>query len=552
MKKEITVAIAALGFISSAVGVYAYSSDDPYIFGTAGEKPLVINLENQFDKNIIDTQKIKKITFSVDCKTNLDGERAYCNQGIMWYYSNGELDKRSFADIVSVNDAEYELVKHQDSVCTEFVVGTDKNPLNADLDKDIKFEWTWITSEKLSMYSLEVQTMDGKVYPLAIDDDYYTIEIAEKMREDKPQERVSDEYGFPFKGRYCVTSVYGWDNDRYHDALDMFSYTNDDVYSVCDGTVYFADWENPWDHSQGYGKFVKVEADDGTHRFFYGHLDEINVVEGQHVSKWEKLGVEGGTGVAQGAVHLDISCHKYDPDYGWIEDNIAEVLGVTNDYGDYAAIIEDDTIPDDTELLIKMVSLNKHFEISNYLGFKNALNPDDNGAMSGGILQWRGANYRDMLQYVYNTNPDEYKSIANKYTGNLAQIVDYSSSWWQKHTIKTTDSEYRFYQELFSTDWASEAQWNYAIEYERKVLEDARSHGVTDEKTIILFSRLYNYHSYAGATQQIRDNGVNDFSTACNLARADEYFLCPEDTITLIANESYEICSLESIRKENP
>ena len=169
-----------------------------------------------------------------------------------------------------------------------------------------------------------------------------------------------------------------------------------------------------------------------------------------------------------------------------IEDNIAEVLGVTNDYGDYAAIIEDDTIPDDTELLIKMVSLNKHFEISNYLGFKNALNPDDNGAMSGGILQWRGANYRDMLQYVYNTNPDEYKSIAKKYTGNLVQIVDYSSSWWQKHTIKTTDSEYRFYQELFSTDWASEAQWNYAIEYERKVLEDARSHGVTDEKTIIL------------------------------------------------------------------
>ena len=172
--------------------------------------------------------------------------------------------------------------------------------------------------------------------------------------------------------------------------------------------------------------------------------------------------------------------------------------------------------------------------------------------MSGGILQWRGANYRDMLQYVYNTNPDEYRSIAKKYTGNLTQIVDYSSSWWQKHTIKATDSEYKFYQELFSTDWASEAQWNYAIEYERKVLEDARSHGVTDEKTIILFSRLYNYHSYAGATQQIRDNGINDFNTACDLARADEYFLCPENTISLIANESYEICSLESIRKENP
>ena len=373
MKKEITVAVAALGFITSAVGVYAYSTDDTYICGTAGEQPLVINLEDQFDENIINTQKIKKITFSVDCKTNLDGERAYCNQGIMWYYTDGELNKRSFADIVSVNDPDYELVKCQDSICTEFVVGTDKNPLNADIDKDIKFEWTWITSDKLSMYALEVQTMDGKIYNLVSDEDYYTIEIAEKMKEDKPQEVVNTEYGFPFKGRYCITSIYGWDNDRYHDALDMFGYTNDDVYSVCDGTVYFADWENPWDHSQGYGKFVKVEADDGTHRFFYGHLDEIDVVEGQHVSKWEKLGVEGGTGVAQGAIHLDISCHKYDPDYGWVEDNIAEVLGVTNDYGDYAAIVEDDTIPDDTELLIKMVSLNKHFEISNYLGFKNAL-----------------------------------------------------------------------------------------------------------------------------------------------------------------------------------
>ena len=111
MKKEITVAIAALGFISSAVGVYAYSSDDTYICGTAGEQPLVINLEDRFDENIINTQKIKKITFSVDCKTNLDGERAYCNQGIMWYYTDGELNKRSFADIVSVNDPDYELVK---------------------------------------------------------------------------------------------------------------------------------------------------------------------------------------------------------------------------------------------------------------------------------------------------------------------------------------------------------------------------------------------------------------------------------------------------------
>ena len=68
------------------------------------------------------------------------------------------------------------------------------------------------------------------------------------MKEDKPQEVVNTEYGFPFKGRYCITSIYGWDNDRYHDALDMFSYTNDDVYSVCDGTVYFAGWDEGYVH----------------------------------------------------------------------------------------------------------------------------------------------------------------------------------------------------------------------------------------------------------------------------------------------------------------
>ena len=103
MKKEVTITIAALGFISSAVGVTAYSINDDYICDTATQTPLVINLTGEFAPELIESEKIESLTFSVDCKTNLDDERAYLTQGIVYYQSEGEYQSRSFADLVSVS-----------------------------------------------------------------------------------------------------------------------------------------------------------------------------------------------------------------------------------------------------------------------------------------------------------------------------------------------------------------------------------------------------------------------------------------------------------------
>ena len=99
----------------------------------------------------------------------------------------------------------------------------------------------------------------------------------------------------------------------------------------------------------------------------------------------------------------------------------------------------------------------------------------------------------------------------------------------------------------------------YNTDYNKKVIVIGNeANGVSkevqklaDEKVIILFSRSYNYHPFAGATEKMRETSVNDFDQACQYARADKYFLRPEETIDMIKNESYEICSLESIRSEN-
>lgn len=545
MKREITVAVAALGFITSAVGVYAYSTDDTYICGTAGEQPLVINLEDQFDENIINTQKIKKITFSVDCKTNLDGERAYCNQGIMWYYTDGELNKRSFADIVSVNDPEYELVKCQDSICTEFVVGTDKNPLNADIDKDIKFEWTWITSDKLSMYALEVQTMDGKVYNLVSDEDYYTIEIAEKMKEEPVSTNMDCNFApFGEGENVIITSTYGEGRDWCdHLAWDIVPVNDVEiVYAVESGIVDFSGWESS-DPSVGFGQYIRIENNTSDRWFYYGHLEERYVNEGDYVEAGTPIGKYGDTGYSFGRhLHLEI---RDSGDYG-NKVSPAEYFDLPDEYGEIN--VSDINYSD---LAVKCLSLNKYFEVGS-LG-SNGINPKDagteNSALSLGLIQMRGSNAKTLLNSLYNADPDLYTSIAKKYDSSFINYLSKSNEWWDRHWITETSDEYRFYEELLDNDEMIQYQYNFVIEHEKNIIDDiVSSCGTTDEKYIVLFSRIYNYAPWGDTAETMR-SGIS-YEEACNRARNDRFILRADELISLIDNNNYDIVTVDSLKGE--
>lgn len=108
----------------------------------------------------------------------------------------------------------------------------------------------------------------------------------------------------PVKGG-TVTSKYGWRTHpvtgakKFHHGTDIGLATGEPSVSCQDGVVLQAGWENPNNHSQGYGMRVWVQH--GDYKVVHAHLSKIDVVEGQEVKQGQKIGEIGSTGSSTGA-----------------------------------------------------------------------------------------------------------------------------------------------------------------------------------------------------------------------------------------------------------
>lgn len=102
----------------------------------------------------------------------------------------------------------------------------------------------------------------------------------------------------PIKG--LVTSPYGPRRRNFHCGIDLDLETGDTVVSAFDGTVRVARVSN------GYGNVVVVRHNNGLETL-YGHLSEIKVQVGQHVSGGTVLGLGGNTGRSTGShLHFEV------------------------------------------------------------------------------------------------------------------------------------------------------------------------------------------------------------------------------------------------------
>jgi murein DD-endopeptidase MepM/ murein hydrolase activator NlpD len=86
----------------------------------------------------------------------------------------------------------------------------------------------------------------------------------------------------------------------FHTGLDISSQRGHRVVASAEGTVVKAGWVN------GYGRCIEIAHGMGV-RTLYGHLDEIHVLEGQHVGRGEDIGVVGSTGRSTGPhLHYEV------------------------------------------------------------------------------------------------------------------------------------------------------------------------------------------------------------------------------------------------------
>jgi len=113
-------------------------------------------------------------------------------------------------------------------------------------------------------------------------------------------------FASPLKSVYRLTSPYGYRKDpngrgrRLHSGTDMALASGSPVYATADGVVSFGGW------ATGYGRLIKIKHEFGIETRF-AHLLRIRVKPGQRVSRGERIGDVGNSGLSTGPhLHYEI------------------------------------------------------------------------------------------------------------------------------------------------------------------------------------------------------------------------------------------------------
>ena len=128
----------------------------------------------------------------------------------------------------------------------------------------------------------------------------------------------------PYQGKFYVSQGYYPSN---HDGLDLVGVDSKEIHATQKGVVHFAGWENPSNHSQGFGQYVCIKGVDGLF-YYFGHLSKISVVAGQSVKVTDVIGIEGSTGYSTGShCHYEVRKGFYK---GAVVINVCSLSGIPN------------------------------------------------------------------------------------------------------------------------------------------------------------------------------------------------------------------------------
>lgn len=128
----------------------------------------------------------------------------------------------------------------------------------------------------------------------------------------------------PYQGKFYVSQGY---YPSKHDGLDLVGVDSKEIHATQKGVVHFAGWENPSNHSQGFGQYVCIKGVDGFY-YYFGHLSKINVIAGQSVKITDIIGTEGSTGYSTGShCHYEVRKAFYK---GAVVINVCSLSGIPN------------------------------------------------------------------------------------------------------------------------------------------------------------------------------------------------------------------------------
>ncbi len=133
----------------------------------------------------------------------------------------------------------------------------------------------------------------------------------------------------PYNGSFRVSQQF---KSKTHDGLDLVGIYSKEVHSTVNGVVEKAGWENPLNHRQGFGLYVRIKKYASPDKYYFGHLSSLKVKRGDVVKIGDVIGIEGSTGNSTGS-HCHY-CARGNGSKSQIRD-ICAISGIPNALGTY-------------------------------------------------------------------------------------------------------------------------------------------------------------------------------------------------------------------------
>ena len=136
-----------------------------------------------------------------------------------------------------------------------------------------------------------------------------------------------------FTGVFKVTCEYGRKGNLWasgvHSGTDLVGITSTKVYSICNGIVERAGYDNG-----GFGNYVRIKEDGTENRIYLAHLSKIYVKIGQRVSYTSVVGLMGDTGNTTGP-HTHVEIREFKNGVAVKKLNSSNYMGIPNQVGTY-------------------------------------------------------------------------------------------------------------------------------------------------------------------------------------------------------------------------
>lgn len=155
-----------------------------------------------------------------------------------------------------------------------------------------------------------------------------------------------------------------------------------------------------------------------------------------------------------------------------------------------------------------------------------AINGNDNGAISIGRLQWHANRARNLLVDIRNSDPTSFDSIASR--NNAATLTDQIKNRrdWSRYTVVSGSPTYKAIREILGTSVSKTIQDKTAINNVETYISRGKSLGLTDPQALIYFADFANqFGEYSSKLTSVTNRAVANGGTLDAMYEATKYVL---------------------------